>query len=195
MVAPEVLLLFADVLNGFRRHLPTQNVDPQLQIDFLDHHSVRPTGVVSCWSSTSENQSSTDDPDEPPLPNDAEGVGWCHWGRCRPMPTAPERLCCQDMRQCTERNVECICEDEYFYNICLDTEVLRVAYCELQERGAEPVLDVHEKDRYTAYRQITPWMWGRLVPRNRKTIPACVFWMIRKMFPSSNYQCFKYPDL
>ncbi|KAL1426733.1 hypothetical protein MTO96_018048 [Rhipicephalus appendiculatus] len=103
-----------------------------------------PLQTGSASLSPAQREQDCDDPDEPPLPDDPERVGWCRCGRCRPMPTASERLCCRDIRQCTERNVECICEDEYFYTICLDTEVLRVTYCELRERGDEPVVDVHE---------------------------------------------------
>ncbi|KAH6920815.1 hypothetical protein HPB50_028195 [Hyalomma asiaticum] len=135
-----------------------------------------------------------DDPGDPD-PTPPEDVGWCRCGRCRPMPTVPERLCCRDLHQCVQRNARCICEDEYFYTLCLDMEVLSVAYCELRERGEEPVLDIHRKYRYTAYRQFTRWIWGRLGPRNREVIPSCAVWMIRKMFPSPQYHGFKYPDL
>ncbi|KAL1479045.1 hypothetical protein MTO96_052183 [Rhipicephalus appendiculatus] len=100
------------------------------------------------------------------------------------------------MPQCTARNADgCICEDDYFFTLCLDTEVLRVAYTELIEWAQEPDVEIHKKYRYTAYRQFTRWMWGRLGIGKRKVIPSCAVWLIRKMFPSESYTGFKYPEL
>ncbi|KAH6946267.1 hypothetical protein HPB50_012559 [Hyalomma asiaticum] len=86
-----------------------------------------------------QGPTSREDPaEEPPM------MMTCQCGRFQLMPTAPERMCCWDMPQCTLRNATCICEDVHFCTLCLDTEVLRVAYCELQERGEEPQTDYHK---------------------------------------------------
>ncbi|XP_077551795.1 P2X purinoceptor 7-like [Haemaphysalis longicornis] len=139
------------------------------------------------------DRGSSPQPESPPSPDDAS---WCQCGQCHPMPTAVERLCCRGMPQCSKRRPDgCITTDEHFFWLCLDVEMLRVAYCELHERGEEPEMDVHKRYRYVAYRQFTRWMWGRLSEGDRKVIPSCAVSLIRKMFPSEQYCGFKYPDL
>lgn len=52
------------------------------------------------------------------------------------MPTLPvdERLCCRDVRQLVTREPRgCITENPYFEILCLDTEVLRVAFCDVHQ--------------------------------------------------------------
>ncbi|XP_077563578.1 P2X purinoceptor 7-like [Haemaphysalis longicornis] len=160
-------------------------------------HSDTPTKEPCCASPASpddsERSSSPPAPEEPPHPDDA---GWCHCGRCQPMAEAVERRCCYDVPQCVTRSPQrCITEDEYFFILCLDVEVLRVAYYELEERGDVPDVEIHKKYRYVAYRQFARWIWGRLRKGERKVIPSCAVWMIRKMFPSESYTGFKYPEL
>ncbi|KAH6934660.1 hypothetical protein HPB50_026721 [Hyalomma asiaticum] len=50
---------------------------------------------------------------------------------------------CVPMTQ-TVRYATCICEDDYLCTLCLDTEVLRVAYSELRESGEELKKDIHK---------------------------------------------------
>lgn len=61
------------------------------------------------------------------------------------MAEAVERRCCYDVPQCVTRSPQrCITEDEYFFILCLDVEVLRVAYYELEERGDVPDVEIHK---------------------------------------------------
>ena len=50
--------------------------------------------------------------------------------------------------------------------------------------------------RFTAYRQYTMWVWGKLGRRNRKVIPSCVLWKIRDRLPdpSGRYTGFMESD-
>ncbi|XP_064483146.1 P2X purinoceptor 7-like [Ornithodoros turicata] len=145
-------------------------------------------------------ESSTED-ELPPSPS-PDRVGnslWCTCGKCVPMPTAEECLCCREVNEAVQKQRSgCITRNEYFEILCLDTEVLQVSYCYVRESDDYAVIrnsEVNKKFRYVAYRQLTRWLWGPLGKHCRKVLPACAVHAIRDNFPSELYKGFRLPDV
>ena len=54
---------------------------------------------------------------------------------------------------------------------------------------------VYSRYRYTAYRQMVHWCWGRIGQHIRVPFPACAVTAIRNSFPEADYVGFHYPPL
>ncbi|XP_064469589.1 uncharacterized protein LOC135384314 [Ornithodoros turicata] len=84
-----------------------------------------------------EDSSSSDIPESPPSSpgsDRAGNAGWCSCGKCKPMDTADECLCCREVENvCKKQTVNCITDNEYFEILCLDTEVLRVSFTYIRD--------------------------------------------------------------
>ncbi|KAG0440212.1 hypothetical protein HPB47_016372 [Ixodes persulcatus] len=73
---------------------------------------------------------------QPPEPDRLGHTGWCTCGRCVPMPTALESVCCREVPAATRKQPsDCLTTHPHFHTLCLDEVVLDVAIHMLQDRG------------------------------------------------------------
>lgn len=101
---------------------------------------------------------------------------WCICGRCRPMDTPTENVCCRDIR--------CITTFDHFHLLCLNHPVLTVAIHNRCDIYADPVDYSPASYRKAAYRQFILWQHGYLGKGNRRVIPSCCVWCIRNWYPA-----------
>eukprot|EP00794_Sanderia_malayensis_P012428 gene12428-13713_t len=108
-----------------------------------------------------------------------ETPSWCKCGQCIEMPTQAERACCQNDAKKHEHPL--------FENHCLTEHNLELAMQSNADHLNYPFDPSNNACwRYTAYRQYTIWVWGKLGRSNRKVIPSCIVHKIRKRFPDHN---------
>ncbi|KAL5005344.1 hypothetical protein ScPMuIL_018800 [Solemya velum] len=116
------------------------------------------------------------------------------------MPQARECVCCQEITIVNERrtgkdeNTSCITDLPSFRNVCLDPDILDVAYFQYRQEYGEQLSEAaNERNRYTAYRQFVRWCWGYLGKEIRVVIPACVVLSVRNSYPDpgQNYTGFR----
>ena len=119
----------------------------------------------------------------------------CKCGHCEIMPTITESICCHDIPEVLARMEEefsevegkCITEHEGFDPVCLNPHTLRTAYFAYRQQYNVNRNDaLHERYRYTGYRQFVRWCWGYLGKDIVVTLPACVVITIRKTYPSAD---------
>ncbi|KAG0414994.1 hypothetical protein HPB47_007837 [Ixodes persulcatus] len=73
---------------------------------------------------------------QPPEPDRLGHTGWCTCGRCVPMPTALESVCCREVPAATRKQPsDCLTTHPHFHTLCLDEVVLDVAIHMLQDHG------------------------------------------------------------
>lgn len=123
----------------------------------------------------------------PQSPEPDTRPGWCKCGRCRPMETQTEQICCRR----THGDCTLTINWTEISNIVLYRENLIVAL-----RNRNEILayneDINNKSlRYSAYRQYVLWKWGHMGKRNRAVIPSCVVWKIRSKFPAAPGEQYK----
>ena len=118
------------------------------------------------------------DSDEPELPGSPNGqpLPWCKCGRCRPMPTPRENVCCKQR--------PCISTVEVFSTNVLNTDVLSIAIVGRSDDFADTVEYSPAAYRKTAYRQWIMWQHGYLGRHHRQVIPSCVVWAVRDVYPA-----------
>lgn len=121
-----------------------------------------------------DSDTSHDPPDHPPP---RIQVPFCVCSFCQEMPTDKERVCYREKRLCRSRSLA-------FQNICLDSDNLVTAIRSLADTYVfTPVYD-NRAMRHAAYRQYVMWIHGHLGKGNRKVIPSCCVWKIKKHYPS-----------
>eukprot|EP00794_Sanderia_malayensis_P001872 gene1872-2115_t len=126
---------------------------------------------------SSHSQDGNDIGDENNTP--VETPSWCKCGQCVEMPTQAERVCCQNNAKNHEHPL--------FENHCLTEHNLELAMQSNADHLNYPFDPSNNASwRYTAYRQYTIWVWGKLGRSNRKVIPSCIVHKIRKRFPDHN---------
>lgn len=143
------------------------------------------TGGISLAKALIEGASNGGEgPSEPPAGN-SNTLPWCKCGRCRPMPTPAENVCC--------KNRPCITTADIFHNIVLNRDILAVAIVHRADVYSDEPLYEPSDYRKAAYRQWTMWRCGYLGRGNRKVIPSCVVWAVRNKYPApdGNYLGFK----
>lgn len=112
---------------------------------------------------------------------------FCVCGFCQEMPTDKERVCCKERRLCQSNKLA-------FQNICLDSDNLGTAIRSLADTYVfTPTYD-NRAMRHAAYRQYVMWIHGHLGKGNRKVIPSCCVWKIRKHYPSPSGRYTGYKD-
>ncbi|XP_070532880.1 uncharacterized protein [Ptychodera flava] len=116
-----------------------------------------------------------------PGPNPGSSPPWCKCGQCQDMPTQAEKKCCA-----TRQSQGCITNKGLFNYLVLDANVLELA----MRWNADTYAEEHQRDnacfRHFAYRQYIYWQHGRLGAGNRRVVPSCCVWAIRRKFPSPN---------
>ncbi|KAL5009761.1 hypothetical protein ScPMuIL_012066, partial [Solemya velum] len=123
-------------------------------------------------------------------------------GNCHSMPQARECVCCQEITRVNERrtgkdeNTSCITDLPSFRNVCLNPDVLDVAYFQYRQEYGEQLPEAANelvRNRYTAYRQFVRWCWGYLGKEIQVVIPACIVLSVRNSYPDpgQNYTGFR----
>ncbi|XP_004227445.2 P2X purinoceptor 7-like isoform X1 [Ciona intestinalis] len=113
-----------------------------------------------------------------------QNTNWCQCGLCECMAAAQESVCCREQEQVSQKmpdSANCITEHKNFDPVCLNEDVLEVAYSTYQQHSN--LDDGNNWKRYTAYRQFIRWCYGYLGMKVRVPIPACVVNKIRHSFP------------
>uniref|UniRef100_A0A1X7T1Y1 P2X purinoreceptor 7 intracellular domain-containing protein n=1 Tax=Amphimedon queenslandica TaxID=400682 RepID=A0A1X7T1Y1_AMPQE len=115
------------------------------------------------------------------------------------MPSRRECLCCRDIQaimskinEVNDTQVKCITEHPGFSAVCLNVWVLQTAYAQYRQQYGNYNASMHERHRYTAYRQLVRWCWGWLGREVRVILPSCAVSIIRT-FPSSAYTGYSNP--
>ncbi|XP_062588587.1 uncharacterized protein LOC134274751 [Saccostrea cucullata] len=121
---------------------------------------------------------------------------WCNCGRCPPMTTIAESVCCQEIPQVMtvleeDPGKPCITEHNGFQPVCLHPSVLRTAYYVYLQQYEE-LPETNRRMRYIGYRQLARWCWGWLGRQVRVPLPACAVQKIRDTYPEEDgaYQGF-----
>lgn len=125
-----------------------------------------------------------------------------------PQPESPSRLESNrwDFPQATRKQPHgCITDSGRFRKMCLDVDILQVAYLEIpdavpqqskrKKTGNYEKDGVHKEYRYSPYRLFTRWLWQRMGKGNRRVLPACVVEKKTATFPSARNTGFRYPPL
>ncbi|XP_046842109.1 P2X purinoceptor 7-like [Xenia sp. Carnegie-2017] len=144
-------------------------------------------------SSSSSTDSSSDE-----YTHRIGNTNWCECGHCVAMTTVRESICCHEEPK-TDPKIHgdhlCITEEQEFHMACINETVVRTAMVVfVHDHGAIPDAPETETLRYTAYRQWTAWIHGKLGKKYRLPIPSCAVKEIRKAFPSPSgiYKGFEY---
>ena len=113
-----------------------------------------------------------------------EAPEWCYCGRCCPMATEAEQLCC---RLCQG---QCILDTnaEQLHQVVCSREVLTIALRVMNNDYAYDDEPINNKLRHVAYRQYIMYKFGRLGAGSRCVLPSCVFVWTREHYPSQNGQ-------
>ena len=103
-------------------------------------------------------------------------------------------MCCQEVYAISEdkfENHNCITLATEF-KTCLAKFVLKNVLVGLYETRGDPLEKESELTnrslRFAAYKQFKWWIFQRLGKGNRRVIPSCVVWNIRKLYPETTGQ-------
>ena len=126
---------------------------------------------------------------------------WYICGECRSMESATGCICCREVTAIPEELFEglpCISKAPEFSMLCCRRSVLEnVLVCFGNIRGDSVTRNPENSNlRYAGYRQYIWWIYKYLGPKNRRIIPSCVLWSIRKKYPeeSGSYIPFTFSD-
>lgn len=137
---------------------------------------------------------------------------WCTCDNCTNMDRHREKVCCTEMNACTERfddgiiyhkqeqQYNCITEHCSFEALCLNRDVLTVAwhsYRQTYGQRAYQNQNEHKRFRHIAYRQLARFLFGVVGHINRYILPSCAVNRIREAFSAPEnelYTGFRYAD-
>ncbi|KAI0220984.1 hypothetical protein LSAT2_027576 [Lamellibrachia satsuma] len=129
---------------------------------------------------------------------------WCTCNCCEPMESETESHCCREIPQILAKIYElgleeatCITTHPGFEGGCLNVWALEIAYLQYRQTYGAMKKAIHEKYRYTAYRQLVRWCWGYLGEKHRVPLPACAVAKIRQQYPKDGgaYKGFQWPNV
>ena len=126
---------------------------------------------------------------------------WCQCGTCKKEIFEIDCLCCQEVAATSDdrfASQKCITLSQQFKTLCLEKLALKNVLVGLHETRRDPL----EKDgklsnislRFAAYKQFIWWVFQRLVKNNRRVIPSCVVWTIRKLYLEANGQYVRFNE-
>ncbi|XP_046863461.1 P2X purinoceptor 7-like [Xenia sp. Carnegie-2017] len=125
-----------------------------------------------------------------------DNLEWCQCGNCQIMDNNEECLCCKEISNICDKNLEavetnettevplCITQHPGFEPVCLNRWVLQTAWYQYKQQY-EVAYDGPEDKlyRHIAYRQLARWCWGVLGREVRVILPSCAVTRIRETFP------------
>ncbi|XP_068111920.1 uncharacterized protein [Hyperolius riggenbachi] len=112
---------------------------------------------------------------------------WCDCGRCRPMPTDHESVCCHKVDKADQflsTEFCCITMVEEFHKRCLNATILRYFLeCDKSTKKRDFEKDRNRCLRRAAFRSYVRMLHGFWGKKKRLPVPSCVVWAIRDAFP------------
>ena len=151
---------------------------------------------------SSESEDDSDEDEEEDIQEERRGnTNWCKCSSCKRELRGIDSLCCTEVAAINEEKFEgkkCITEAEEFGLLCCNKAVLKNVLVGLHETRGDPL----EKDseiknrslRFAAYKQFIWWIFQQLGKGNRRVIPSCVVWHIRKRFPEADGQYVRFKE-
>lgn len=106
----------------------------------------------------------------------SQPVSWCRCGRCVPMPTEIENLCC--------RVRTCVTTAQYFTDAVTNGNVLAACMAAANDVFPRDIPRSNDSYRHYAYKQYTYIHHGYLGAGNRRVVPSCATLRIRHAYPS-----------
>ena len=125
---------------------------------------------------------------------------WCKCGQCKTEIREIDSLCCTEVPAILDKfeGKKCITLAYEFELLCLNKTILKNVLVGLHETRGDPL--ENDKDlqsrspRFPAYKQFIWWIFQHLGKRNRRVIPSCVVWSIRKLFPEADGQYTRFKE-
>lgn len=125
------------------------------------------------------------------IENRLTGSEWCNCGKCSVMTTPKGCICCRELsamkNHADECGVQCITGNTDFQSVCLNREVLKCAWLQLNDFGVSLGNNVIQMDnrafRFCAYRQFAIWTVVLYRKDVRKIVPSCVVMKIKELYP------------
>ena len=122
---------------------------------------------------------------------------WCKCGCCKKENREIDCFSCQEVYAISEdkfENHNCITLATEFKALRLAKFVLKNVFVGLHKARGDPLEKESELTnrplRFAAYKQFIWWIFQRLGKGNRRVIPSCVVWNIRKLYPEANGNLF-----
>lgn len=148
------------------------------------------------------DESSEGDPSDNDIPGPRVGnKEWCKCGYCKKETRQIDSLCCIEVPAIDEEKFEgkkCITLAEEFNLLCGNKTVLKNVLVSLHETRGDPLEKEAEiknqSIRFAACKQFIWWVFQRLGKGNRRVIPSCVVWNIRKKFPEATGQYTRFKE-
>lgn len=114
--------------------------------------------------------------DFPRDPGGNDSLPWCICHKCLAMDTSEENVCC--------RKTPCVTEMGWFDSVVLNRDVLSLAIEARSDIYADTPVYTPASYRKAAYHQYILWQHGYMGRNNRRVIPSCVVWCIRRKYPA-----------
>ena len=100
---------------------------------------------------------------------------WCKCAHSQKLETIVENKCSSFKK--------CITTYRLFGKCCLDKDCLMLSIKAWADIRADEHNFESNNYRKAAYRQFTLWKYGRLGKGNRRVVPSCVVWAVRREYP------------
>ncbi|XP_069819460.1 uncharacterized protein [Dendropsophus ebraccatus] len=144
-----------------------------------------------------ETQCFQNDPEWPTLedvPTDTNynhprvgNVSWCKCGKCVPMNTGDESVCCREEDALTtyfNSGLSCITQHQELTEWRLQEKILEMnAIFSGKVKAKELVTERNRVIRKAGYRSFSVFAHGVLGPKHRKPIPSCVVHLVQSRYP------------
>uniref|UniRef100_W5MJ17 P2X purinoceptor n=1 Tax=Lepisosteus oculatus TaxID=7918 RepID=W5MJ17_LEPOC len=145
-----------------------------------EHSFGRTRVLVNLLQSPSRNADTEIQEMQPPKGRGRSAPAWCQCGRCQPMPTPQEQLCCRRSKG------QCITTSPAFPRLVLDRHTLESALLYREPLLELPQARCHGHLRHCAYSLYIEWRFGRIQTGTFAAVPSCSVWRIRDEYPSED---------
>ena len=150
--------------------------------------------VSSISSSSSEIEDENDSESKTNLEKSSRvgNLEWCKCGECNIEKREIDCLCCQEVDALNSKfdreNMSCVIKSIEFETLCINKLVLEKVLTGLHESRGDHMEKTwsNRSLRYAAYKQFIWWVFKSLGKGNRRVIPSCTLWRIRKLYPEPN---------
>ena len=169
-----------------------------------DYQPERAISSPSEDTESSENETSSNDATSENENDQLGQVGnkdWCKCGQCKREIREIDSLCCTEVPAIIEDKFEekkCITLAHEFELLCLNKTISKIVLLGLHKTRGDPL--ENDKDlqnrslHFAAYKQLIWWIFQDLGKGNRRVIPSCVVWSIRKLFPEVDGQYTRFKE-
>ena len=125
---------------------------------------------------------------------------WCKCGECNIEKREIDCLCCQEVDALNSKfdreNMSCVIKSIEFETLCINKLVLENVLTGLHESRGDHMEKTwsNRSLRYAAYKQFIWWVFKSVGKGNRRVIPSCALWRIRKLYPEPNREYTLYSE-